>query len=108
MSDTLDLDQLLPDPKTVKVNGKVYELKPLKLTDFIVIQKLLASTQGKTDIEMIEVMGDMFTSLRPIVPDIDEMDLTIEQTLALMEFIYKQEQKNQPQATEKKTEVSPS
>lgn len=110
MSDTLDLDQLIPEPKTVKVNGKVYELKPLKLKTLLNLQKILSTAKDKSNEEMLTLMDDMFASLKPIVPDIEEMDLTLPQTLALMDFIYRNEQATQgseAKTVEKKTEPSP-
>jgi hypothetical protein len=105
MSDTLDLDILAPEKKTVKVNGKLYDINPLKLKDFLTLQRLLKASAGKSETEMVNTMGDIFESLKPIVPNIDEMDLTMKQTIALLDFIYKQEELAQAQDTQKKTEV---
>lgn len=103
---TLDLDALKPESKTVKVNGKVYEIKPLKLTDFLNLQKTLRNIKGKSEEEMVDLIDNVFENIKPIVPEIEEMGLTIPQTMALLEFIYKSE----TPATvveEKKTVVSP-
>jgi hypothetical protein len=107
MSDVLDLDVLSPEPKKVKAGGKVYEIKPLRIKDFISLQKILQSTQNKTDNEKIALVGDLMDSIKAVVPDIEKMNLTMQQTMALIEFIYKQELVNHPQVTEKKTEELP-
>jgi len=108
MDNSLDLDTLIPQSKTVRVNGKTYEIKPLRLKDFLNLQKTLKDLKGKTNEEMIELLDKVFENIKPIVPEIDEMNLTIPQTMALLEFIYKQETPETASTTqEKKTEVSP-
>lgn len=101
-NNTLDLDALVPQSKTVKVNGKVYEIKPLKLNDFLNLQMTLRSIKGKSDEEMVDLIAKVFENIKPIVPEIEEMGLTIPQTMALLEFIYKQEAPVH-ETTEKKT-----
>lgn len=97
----IDLDQIAPEPRTVKVNNKVYEIKPLRLTDFLSLQKILKKFANKPSEEMVEYLDQIFESLRPIVPDIDDMNLTMTQAMALLQFIYQQEE--QSKTAEKKT-----
>ena len=108
MNDTLDLDVIIPEPRTVKVNGKVYEVLPLKLNEFLALQRILTSIKDRSQEELLELMGKIFDTMRPAVPQIDEMNLTMTQAFALLEFIYKQENVKQVRTDEeKKTVVSP-
>lgn len=105
MADTIkDLDALAPEPKKVKVNGNIYDIKPARLQDFIAIQKLfLKLKQGDAESGVV-ALGEMIETLKPIVPDIEEMGLTISQTMALLQFAYQDELTAQPQTEEKKTD----
>lgn len=92
MPDSLDLDAIIPEKKNVHVNGKDYEILPLTLKDFLNFQRLVTKIQGKTDSELVDVMGEVFETMRAVVPQLDEMNLTMPQTFALLTFIYKQEE----------------
>jgi hypothetical protein len=109
MNNTLDLDLLIPEERHVKVNGKLWRVLPMKLTGFIKLQKMLRDIRAgsKGEDEMLGMMGELFDSMRPAVPEIDEMDLNMTQAFALLEFIYRQENKDNRQSGEKKTEISP-
>lgn len=106
MTNTLDLDLLVPEQSTVKVNGKVYTLQPLRLKAFLHLQQTLQKIKKISQEEAVDAMSDIFESMRPSVPEIDDMNLTMPQAFALLEFIYRKEQTTQHQPTEKKTELS--
>lgn len=99
-----DLDILLPEPKQIKVGGKLYEVKPAKLKDFMAVQKLFLSLQNSKPEEQVESFSSIINVLESVVPQIKEMDLTIRQLMALLEFVYQEELTSQPQTTEKKTD----
>lgn len=106
MPDSLDLDAIIPEKKIVHVNSKDYEVLPLTLKDFLNFQRLVSKIQGKSDEQLVEVMGEVFDTMRAVVPQIDEMNLNMKQTFALLVFIYKQEEPQSPKQIaepEKKT-----
>lgn len=87
--DTLDLDQLAPEPKNVKIGGEVIPVFPAKIKNLIAIQKLFLSFQNMGERkaeEQVKAMDNIIDVLRPIVPDIDKVDFTMQQLMALLEF----------------------
>lgn len=97
MDETLDLDKLAPKPKTVRLNGKVYEVFPAKMNDFILIEKFWKAYQKDKESKSLE---DLREVLKPVVPDIEEMNLSFEQLGSLMQLVYSQV----IDTTQKKTE----
>jgi adenylosuccinate synthase len=89
MSDILDLDAILPEPRQVKLNGKTYTILPAKLKDFIAIQKLFLSFQDVGDpTKQVSAIEEITKVLKPIIPNVEEMDVTFEQLLAILQFSY--------------------
>lgn len=111
MSDILDLDALAPEPKQVRIDGKIFDLFPIKVKVLIKIQKIFLEwksgkiTDDNQDIEAI------IETLKPVFPGISEVDLTFQQLLRLLEFASEKaipEQK-QVQTEEKKGgQITPS
>lgn len=86
--ETLDLDQLAPEPRKVKIDGKIIDVMPLRLKNLIEMQRLfLTANTFEGDAEaQINAMAKIIEVLRPVVPQIDEIDFTLEQLGALLEF----------------------
>jgi hypothetical protein len=85
MSDVLDLDALMPEPKTIILGGNKIKVQPPKLKTVFALQKTFIMLQdGKPD------AGEKIVeALSAIVPDIknDNVDLTVEQLQALIQFV---------------------
>jgi hypothetical protein len=92
--ETLDLDKLAPEPRKVKLGGKVIDVHPAKVKNLIAIQKLFLSFRStdKAPEEQLKDMDKIIDVLRPIVPDIDSVDFTMEQLTKLLEFANSQEE----------------
>lgn len=102
----LDLDALSPLQKRVKLKGKVYLVNPPKMTDFIAFQRLFASMRDNAEdpVKQTESISKINQVLKPVVPDIEDMDLTFSQLMILMQFIYRDSlPADQDQVTQKKT-----
>lgn len=103
----LDLDTLIPETKKIKLNGEMYDVLPVKLEDFIVIQKMFLKMKDAKPEEQIDAISEINTALKPVVPDIEKMSLTIEQLFALLNFVYSISSLSDKQTmatTEKKTD----
>ena len=90
MSDIIDLDILQPEPKKIKLNGKILDLYPGKLKTIIRIQKafvVFKDTQG-TDSEALDKVID---ALAEIIPDLknDDVDIAVTQIPKLIELAYR-------------------
>jgi hypothetical protein len=86
--ETLDLDLIAPEIKKVKIGGKLIDVHPVKVKNLIEMQRLFLNLQalnGKPE-EQLAAMASIIDVLRPIVPDIDSVDFTMEQLTALLQF----------------------
>lgn len=114
MSDTLDLDALLPEPFKVKINGRIIEVMQPSLRQLLSLQKVFINLQSAlkesdADIDVIQKqLMDAVSDIVPAMKEDAEIDLTIEQLIALMNFI---QEKSTPQnvaqtsySSQKKTE----
>lgn len=88
MSDTLDLDVILPEKRQVKFNGTMHDVLPATLKDFVTIQKLFLDLQKQTPENQYEIVGEINNVLEAVVPDIKQMNLNFEQLFALLKFVY--------------------
>jgi hypothetical protein len=81
----LDLDVLTPEPKTVKIGGKIYKCYPPTLRQLIKIATL--KDLDTTEPENIE--KKVLDVLSTIIPGIenDEVELNILQLHALIDFV---------------------
>ena len=81
----LDLDALIPEPKTVILNGRDILVQPPKLKQVFKMQKAFLALQDGDDGASDKVIDAIAT----IVPDIknDDVDLTVTQLQALVDFI---------------------
>lgn len=93
MSDALlDLDALAPQPKQVKVSGKIIECKPPTIRQLLNIQKTVDKIQqsSTTAEEAITLLEDAFASIMPAIKEDPDIDLTLEQFYALIQFLQSQ------------------
>lgn len=88
----LDLDYIQPEAKHVKLNGKLLEVYPPKLKNIVVISKMARelSDETKTIEEKVQVFESLKQVLAGIMPAFkeDDVDVTLEQMIALIEFIF--------------------
>ena len=101
MDTILDLDQLAPQPKKVKLGGKIIEVHPPRLKHFIELQKFFISFDGLESKEQLDQLDRLESVLKPIVPDIESVDLTLEQLMKLLEYALSQPQAPGPQEAKK-------
>lgn len=97
MNDFLDLDALVPETFSIKLNGNEYKANPLTLRQTIKIQKYFTSlVNGETtDVsKVIEILED-------IAPGVTENDITPKQMMLILEFMTK----STGEAAQKKSQV---
>ena len=93
MSDQiLDLDALAPQPKKVKLGGKVFDVNPPRLKQLIKLIRLFSSLENVKTKEELEDVDKIMDELNNMAPGISEADLTIDQMKALIEFAMLQSQ----------------
>jgi hypothetical protein len=81
----LNLDELLPEPRKVFLNGKEYECKHPTVEQMLRIADLESKLRGvKSATEAINLINE---SIKPIMPEIEDMSLTKEQLFGLISFI---------------------
>lgn len=107
MTDYRDLDEIKPEVKKIKVNGKVYEVTPPKVNASIKLLKLQKLIKSKTPEELADMGDEILETLRNVIPDAEEMDLSMHQLNALISFLLQPAEKIQPESAEKKTIESP-
>jgi ASC-1-like (ASCH) protein len=93
MSDQiLDLDALAPQPKKVKLGGKIIDVNPPRLKQLIKLVRIFSSLENVKDKEALEDVNQIVEELEYMAPGIKDMDLTIDQMRALIEFAMIQSQ----------------
>lgn len=84
----LDLDALAPPEATVTIGGKDYNLRPPALSQIIRLSKLSSQFEGQDASAQTEQTLEAFKEiLRLLAPELAEVDLTIDQSTKLIEFI---------------------
>lgn len=88
--DVIDLDKLLPEPKEVKISGKIVKVYPGKLKVLIKIQKAFSAFKGAEPEKQGELMDNLISALSVIMPDLknEDIDISIEQLPALVNLAY--------------------
>lgn len=120
MSNVIDLDKLLPEPKKVIISGKELEVYPGKIKALIRIQKAFASFKNAGEDDKLDLMNSVVEGLAQIMPGIrdEDVDISMEQLPVLVNLAYETSvpkpdgksltEKNQMSVSsedEKKTEV---
>lgn len=98
MNETLDLDALVSETFSIKLNGKDYKANPLTLKQTIKIQKYFTSLVNSKTTDISKVLE----ILEEIAPGVTENDITPKQMMLILEFMTKSntassEKKNQPE-----------
>lgn len=88
----LDLDALIPQQKTVKLNGVTYKVNPPALRVLPELSRKLdqlSKLENTTDVEEIaQALDSLNETIRLVMPDLpDDADLTVEQSTALIQLI---------------------
>lgn len=86
MSEVVDLDKLVPEPKKIKLNGRIIDLYPGKLKTIIKLQRAFTALQ-KGDIQMMDKVIDALAELIPAIKD-DDMDISLPTLGALVQLAY--------------------
>jgi hypothetical protein len=81
----LNLDELLPEPRTVTLNGKEYECKHPTVEQMLRISDLEVKLGDVKSAD--EAMSLIYKTIEPVVPDIKNMTLTREQLIGLISFL---------------------
>lgn len=90
MTEIIDLDKLLPEPKKIKISGKVLMLYPGKIKTLIKIQKAFAGFKEASTEEQSGLLESVVDTLVKIIPDIknDDVDIGIEQLPEIINIAY--------------------
>jgi hypothetical protein len=84
MVDTLDLDALLPESKKLILKGKSYEVLPLTIEQLIIFAKLEEKLKKVKVAD--EIKSIIFDALKPVIPELENLNFTINQLLKIVEF----------------------
>lgn len=102
MADNLNLDQLLPEKRIIIFNGKEYECKHPTVEQMLRVADLeVQLTKAKS---VKEALTKINNALKPIVPKIEEIDLTKDQLTALVRFVM---DGTKPEGLKKAQDVTP-
>jgi hypothetical protein len=102
MSNNLNLDELLPEARTITINGKEYDCNHPTLEQLLRIADLeVQLVKIKTVEEAIKTINK---TLEPIIPNISEVSFTKEQLTTLIRFVI---DGTKPQSLEKDKHITP-
>lgn len=89
MSDMLDLDILAPEPKKIKIKGRIIDCYPPTIRQLLNIQKVVDSIQSQTTSadEALDKLEDALAAIIPALKTDTDIDLTIPQFYALINFL---------------------
>jgi hypothetical protein len=88
MAEILDLDALSPKPKKVKLSGKIIDVYPPTVKQLLHITAVGKEISDTSDPE--KAMQSVIDALSPIIPafkDDPDIDFTVAQLTALVDFI---------------------
>lgn len=88
-SNMLDLDALIPEPKKIKIKGKIIDCNPPTIKQLLNIQKVVDTIQNNNlqGEEAINKFEDALSAIIPALKTDPEIDLTINQFYALIQFL---------------------
>lgn len=88
----LDLDLIKPDKKVVRLGGKPRDVHQPSMKVIVTLSKLARdfSDETKTTEQKMEIFDELKKVLSGIMPDFkdDDVDINIEQMIALLEFVF--------------------
>jgi hypothetical protein len=88
----LDLSVYAPKPKRVKLDSDTYiEVLPPKLFHILELQSVFSNLESHT----VEELRNKF---KPLIPQIDDIDFTVEQFQVLTDFLMKMSQPKDAEA----------
>lgn len=87
----LDLDKLIPEPKKIKLNGKIIDLHPGKLKTLIKLQRSFLAFQNSNGENQEQLLDEVINTLAVLIPAIkdEDMDISLTQLPVLIEVAYK-------------------
>jgi hypothetical protein len=90
MSEIIDLDKLLPEPKEIKISGKILKLYPGKVKTIIKIQKAFAGFKEASPEDQSKSLTSLVDILAEIIPGIknDDVDISVEQLPKIIDLAY--------------------
>lgn len=91
-TDVFDLDALLPEPKKIKIQGKIIDANPPTVRQILHIQKVMAEIkdQNLSGEEAEEKLIDVLSVIVPEMKKDKNLDFTLEQLLALITYLQKE------------------
>jgi hypothetical protein len=110
MTDVIDLNELVPQARYIKIQDKQIEIKPPKLINLLVLGSLgqkMQDVAGLTADEAGQLTDDLTREVKNCVPELDAIELNVQQLLKLVEII---SEMGTPSATKEleKRGISPS
>lgn len=100
MNEIVDLDKLVPEPKKIKLNGRVIDLFPGKLKTIIKLQRAFTGLQKGEQDKLDEVIN-VLSEIIPAIKD-DDMDIPLPTLKVLVQLAY---ESALPEDTKKTTEA---
>ncbi len=95
----LNLDEIVPTRKKLKLRGKSYDVLPFNLGAFIELTQLQSDEiAGKTPGEQIETAWELVSKFVPDLPRAEFNTLTMEQVSVVVDFL-QQEASNEAKET---------
>lgn len=90
MSEIIDFDKLLPEPRIIRLSGKELKVYPGKLKALIKIQKAFTQFTEATGDEKLTIMDELINLLSVIMPGLkdDDVDIAVEQVGDLVALAY--------------------
>jgi hypothetical protein len=87
----LDLDELQPKPRSVKISGQIIEVNSPKFNDLISLMAVFSKLQNvKSNEEGLAMVAELNGIFEKVAPDIGAkgIELTIDQFNKLIQFIF--------------------
>lgn len=87
--DILDLDALMPQPKKIKIKGKILEAYPPTTRQILKLQRAVENVQKDAkNVEDIETaLTDALVEIVPAIKDDASIDFSIQQLVALITYM---------------------
>lgn len=86
MSEVLDLDILIPEPKKVKISGKIIDCYPPKIRQLLSMQMVWDKIKSADSSEAEQLLIDVLAPIVPAIKDDKDLDFTIDQLTTLLQY----------------------